>query len=279
MRHKALIGAAALVMAGLAGSLHPAFDSLRIGLPYASLALLLLALTVRGWFRRLGLLLAVAGAVPVAALAWPAADMPTPTLRLLQHNLLYTNAAPTLAARLADQDIATFQEVWASEDTIRALPYDKEICLRRGTASTAVVSRLPVVARGCLDRAQAWMRVRTPAGDVTVLAVHLAWPWPARGGAQHRQIASLSRMIAALPQPVIVAGDFNQVSWSVAVARVAAASQTTVLPGLRPSYWIGGLLPLPIDHVLLPEGWTGSATLAGRHGSDHAAIAARITAP
>ena len=199
-------------------------------------------------------------------------------LRLLQHNLNVANPAPALADRLADADVATLQELpRALAPDFRALRRDGwtiRACGLVRPTGTAVLSRLPVLGSGCLAGAT-WMRVRAPGGDVTVVSVHLFWPWPKR---QAAQLALLLPELAALEGPVVVGGDFNQSPWSAAVSAVAKATGTRVLPGLRLSFPIGPAA-LPIDHVLAPPGWGAAAALGPRAGSDHRAVRAILSSP
>ncbi|MCK0167092.1 endonuclease/exonuclease/phosphatase family protein [Jannaschia sp. S6380] len=275
-----IAGLAALcVLGGLTGHLHPAFDSLGIAMPYAGLGLLALAALLRlGPVPRLAIgAIGVAGLLPVAAAAIGSDPEGRNTLRLLQHNLSIENDAPGLPARVAGHDVVTLQEVQGAASDLADLPAEWVL---RTCGGTAIASRLQRLSDGCLNDGHAWMQVAAPGGPVTVLSLHLHWPWPARGDRQSRQIVRLVPAIRALPRPLVVAGDFNQMPWSDAVARVARAADADVAPGLRVTLSLmDGLAPLPIDHVLIPRNWTAEVERAGRHGSDHVALSARLLRP
>jgi len=272
------------VLAAMAAWWVPAFDSLRIVSPYAAVVILGLAVLGRGLtqgVRWAVLPVAMIGIWPVVDLTWPVANAaPTgATLRLLQHNLYYKNPATDLTARLGDFDIATLQETRGAKVALSALPSGWTVitCAVKTLTQTAVVSRFPALASGCLTNGEAWMRVATPGGDVTIVSLHLVWPWPAGGNAQARQVARLSSDIAALPGPMIVGGDFNQMPWSAATTRIARVSKTRPIDGIRATFIKkNGLVRLPIDHVLVPPDWNARATVTGQNGSDHEAVLAEI---
>ena len=281
----ALGGAAVPIVAALLAPLAPPLDSFGLFLPPA-IALAAFVLSLAAVFLRAGaalvaLVLLVAGglaAVPILGTAPPPDG--AAALRLVQHNLNARNPAPRLVERLADGtvDVATLQEIpRAAGPAFRALRRDgwtiRDCRVVRPTG-TAVLSRLPATASGCLSGG-AWMRVAAPFGEVTVVSIHLYWPWPER---QAAQLAALGPELAALPGPLVIGGDFNQSPWSAAVAEIARASGTRVLPGLRLSFPIGPAA-LPIDHVLAPPGWGATATLGPQAGSDHRAVRATLSPP
>jgi len=78
--------------------------------------------------------------------------------------------------------------------------------------------------------------------------------------------------------PVLVGGGFNAVPWATPEARIVVATRTQVISGLRFSKtMLGGILQLPIDHALVPEGWQAATESGPRPGSDHRPILAYIT--
>lgn len=129
--------------------------------------------------------------------------------------------------------------------------------------------------RGCLAKSRvAWMRVETAEGPVTVASIHQLWPWP-KG--QFWQVERIARDIAALPEPVVIAGDFNNVPWSAAVRAVTRASGGKLAKGLARSF----VFPTPwpqfrIDHVIVPRSATVDARLTPGWGSDHLGVTADI---
>ena len=59
-------------------------------------------------------------------------------------------------------------------------------------------------------------------------------------------------------------------SWGSSVARISSAARATLLGPYQLSYpKFGKLFPLPIDHILVPEGATGTTKVKRLHGSDH----------
>jgi len=63
-------------------------------------------------------------------------------------------------------------------------------------------------------------------------------------------------MLRGLAGPVILADDFNAAPWSHAVAKVAEASRTKMVPGIRMTIDVNAIpwlpsVPIPIDHALL----------------------------
>ncbi len=276
-----VLAACAVVIfsAGL-GHVHPILDSIGIWLVYATSGAALCAAALaalRSWR-----LMALAGLLVVGGLfqLWPhlGSGSPGADLRLRQHNLLYTNDAVGLADRLEGVDVLMLQEVEAAVPVVKALApaWNVTLCGNLGVGAPAILTRLPVVDTGCFDGG-AWVRAETAAGEATFVSLHLRlpWPWP--------QPAQMNRIIgdlASLPRPVVVAGDFNQGAWAHVVARIEAATGTAATPGIKVTHTRRkGLIRMPIDHVLLPEGWTGTADPGARFGSDHAAVTADIDLP
>ncbi len=266
------IGAAAL------GHLHPALDSLGVWLLYgigAAMLCLLIALIGRRWpLAALSTATLATGLAQALPHAGPFTSQPAGDLRLLQHNLNFRNPATDLADRIDDFDLVTLQEVRAAAPRLDSLGPGgaHHLCPGAGR-STAVISRLPVIDRGCVAGG-AWMQVQAAQGPVTILSLHLLWPWPY---GQANQMDRLLPDLRALPRPVIVAGDFNQTPWSASMAKVAAATETQRLGGLASTFtFVGGLARINIDHVLVPERWAGSFTLTPDAISGHLALAAQI---
>lgn len=275
------------IVAAMAGDWVPALDSLRIVSPYVAVAVLLWVVVGMGLSRRTRLAAAtvsVIGLWPVVALSIPGeADLPAgPTIRLLQHNVHFSNPMEDLSSELTGFDIATLQETDSAGVAFASLPpaWTVRTCASPLDVRTAIVSRLDVVATGCFSGGETWMRVRTPGGEVTVVSVHLVWPWPAGGDAQAQQVARLSKEVAPLAGPTIIAGDFNQMPWSAAVADIAKASDTQLTSGVNATFIKkSGYVRLPIDHVLVPRGWDARVAVVGSGQSDHEAVGAVIAVP
>ncbi|CTQ51087.1 endonuclease/exonuclease/phosphatase family protein [Jannaschia donghaensis] len=274
-----LLGCALTVAGAWFGRAHPILDSLGVGLIYGvvvAVGLTVIFGVLRRWPAAIaGLAIVGAG---VAILVPASGDFTTPSMgriALLQHNLLFTNPAPDLLARMADADVVTLQEVSAATDAIASLPSDWTVasCVMSPVTATVVATRWPVRASGCFEGGT-WQRIETPDGPVTFVSLHLYWPWP-KG--QTDQVARLEPDLRALPRPVIVAGDFNQTPWSATAKRITAATDTRFVPGVRITLnQFSGFLRIPIDHVLVPRGGSGRAKIAGAHGSDHQMLIALV---
>ncbi|HEX9792741.1 MAG TPA: endonuclease/exonuclease/phosphatase family protein [Planctomycetota bacterium] len=124
--------------------------------------------------------------------------------------------------------------------------------------------------------------VDTPAGPLRVFGTHAPPPhWrPLRHA---RQLEELATVVAASPEPVVVAGDFNATPWSPRLRQLLRRT------GLRRSgaghgylaTWAPRWFPvtaLPIDHVLVrgPIEARGFAT-GPRQGSDHRSVSADLS--
>jgi endonuclease/exonuclease/phosphatase (EEP) superfamily protein YafD len=275
------------VALGFWGSLHPALDSLGVIRPAvgaAALALVPLAALARARLAaRIALgavLLAAAGTVPYAldlSVTARARDGQAPGLRVVSFNLFFGNDRPeavTAWLRASDADVILLQEAGDRNRPILAALrdlYPAQVWCEFSGGGVAVLSRLPEVARGrdCMFApGLSWLRVRSPAGEVTFASLHLRWPWP---WPQAQQIARLEPRLAALPGPLILAGDFNAMPWSAALSRLARAARAERVPGLLWTRLMPGTpFALPIDHVLADPALAPlAAGLGPELGSDH----------
>jgi len=203
-----------------------------------------------------------------------------------QHNVLFSNPDRTrLIMAIRDQmpTAVTLQELDGRNVTmIKTLAKTHShfhVCeYDSGGVGVFVQEIGPMLGSGCVDTAKlAWVRVDTSAGPVTFVSIHLFWPWP-RG--QFTQVEAYSADIAALPQPVILGGDFNMVPWAASVRQIAVAAEGEVIPGIKPTYHLGGGWPwFRIDHVVAPEGAMARVERLGKLGSDHNGLFARIALP
>lgn len=271
---------------GLLGAYHPAGDSLAVFRPYALAALVFALVGFALWRQRLLTyislgLLAYGGYSLRAQLVSPP---PVAGFSLMQLNILFENDARELAdyARANAPDIITLQEV-----TTRAVPrlaalrpeYPYQvICPFVAARGVAILSKFKFIGaqgEGCVEGAGlVSARIAIPAGEVTVVSLHLNWPWPYD---QATQLAGVLPKLARLKGPVFIGGDFNMVAWSHAVAEVEAATDTRAIGGLRfTKTLLSGLVQLPIDQVLAPANWPASATRGPRLGSDHNSVIAQF---
>ena len=282
----AFASGALVLVGGFLGAYHPAGDSLAVFRPYALAALFFamfgFALWKQKWLTYASLILLAYGGYSLRAqLISPA---PVAGFTLMQHNTLFKNDAHDLVgyAQANAPDIITLQEV-----TTRAVPQLAEmrpeypyqvICPYGPVGGVAILSKYRFIGaqgEGCIEGLGiVSARIDLPAGQVTVVSMHLHWPWP------YGQAAHLKRILpvlAALKGPVFIGGDFNMVTWSHAVAQIEAATDTRTIGGLRFTKTLfSGLVQLPIDHVLGPVNWPASASIGPRLGSDHNSVIAQF---
>jgi len=300
----AILGA--VLALGYGGALHPALDSLALlRLP---LAALVLGLALLPWapgrwrmsFAALALLSLGAWFTPLLSRNTDANQ-----LTLYQKNLWYANPevealAEHILAR--DADVVTLQEVSTRNRRILSLLSERypfqHVCQFSGWAGVAVLSKLPKTdaAPFCsTGRAFAALQVDGRAGPLWVVSTHLPWPYPY---AQIPRISTNRDQLEALSGPVVMAGDFNTVSWSRAVRSVAQSSKTKVVGPQRATLQLdigkaltqrlgargerdeaAGVLGsvtklgLRIDLVLAQS---GDVTREGLWGSDHQSLFAKL---
>ncbi len=134
----------------------------------------------------------------------------------------------------------------------------------------AVASIWPVVegSRICGDLdGMAAMQVKTPAGPIWVISLHLHWPYPHR---QPVQVRRLIPQIEALQGRKIIGGDFNMVPWSATLRRIEAASGSKRIGYPHKTFpMFDGGLRLPIDHTLVPDTRLYQTKMRPLLGSDH----------
>lgn len=183
--------------------------------------------------------------------------------------------------RSVNPDFAAFQEASSKnraliESFADILPYVHYCDANRWTG-TAIASRWPVVrgtANCQVDVRTAYMQVETPKGPLWLVSIHQKWPWP---NEQPKERDVFLSFLRELEGDIIVAGDFNMVPWSHTMQEYERAANASLIPGLRGSlpltwdvFWI------PIDHILLADGFRGSAEMRGFFGSDHRGIVGRF---
>lgn len=272
------------VLAGFAGRIHPIGDSFAaFRLHFGAAAMLFwvwAALSGRLWAERVGgvtACLALGSILWVAV--WPRAQEPEYGIAVFQHNMLFRNETIDAVIAQVEQlnaDIVLLQEVLPEH---RALLEQIETystiqhCDRYAVMNNVILSKWPAMEVGCHNRAS-WAQISTPVGPVTFVSLHLPWPWPA---SQELAVERLIPVLGALPQPVVLGGDYNSAPWSNAVSQLANAADVVSVPGLRltfadPRFWPG----LPIDHIHMPRGWIGAAQMVGQAGSDHRGTFAMI---
>jgi endonuclease/exonuclease/phosphatase (EEP) superfamily protein YafD len=282
-----LVAIAALLAlgGGALGALHPAGDSLAVfRVPLTGLLL------VTGWALRPRVLAWGAMLLAFVGLAWHGGQLyrpdripdRAPDLTLYQQNLLMDRQSSSgfvSAISDASADVLTLQEVSAANlsilETLRG-DYPHQIhCPLEDWLGEAVLSRHPFVPGSafCSRRdGLAGAQIMMPDGPVWVVSLHISWPWP------HGQAVQLDELLPELKHmsgPVVVAGDFNAVSWSYAVKRVGDAVSAKRIGRRFASFNlpIGGM-PIGIDHVL--SNGFGVAKQQAKLGSDHHGAYAKI---
>jgi endonuclease/exonuclease/phosphatase (EEP) superfamily protein YafD len=183
--------------------------------------------------------------------------------------------------RTVAPDFATFQEASSKNRRLidsfeDILPYVHYCDTGRWTG-VAIASRWPVIrgtARCQRDVRAAYMRVETPKGPLWLVSIHQKWPWPSVQPYEKEIFLSFLR---GLQGDVVVAGDFNMVPWSYTMQEYEQAANASLIAGLRGSFpltW--DVFWIPIDHILLADGFYGSAEMRGFFGSDHRGIVGRF---
>lgn len=276
-----------LLAAGFLGAYHPAGDSLTVfRLPLAAAAAVVAGLVWLAGARKvaaLGLLVSLAAAATTVPYIIRDA-VGSHDLTLYQKNVSFRPEDPARMAEdilAAGADIVTLQEI--NRET-RVIPealaeaYPTQVICRFSTVGgPAVLSSWPERPGSgqCFpDEGMAVVGLDTPAGPVTAVSLHLHWPWPY---GQSDQLERLLPRLERLERPVVIAGDFNMVAWSSALARIGAATGTDLVGRARTSFDLG-YLGLAIDHVLAPGG-VGTRAVRGLLGSDHKGIMAEILLP
>lgn len=277
---KLLAGLAAVaLLASYAGRLHPLGDSLAVFRPAFAVVLLIAAALLRGAAGALMLSVSLLALLPIAGQFRPGPDF-SGRMFLYQKNMRFDNSdLDALYADITDfaPAIVTLEEVSEANlpllDMLRPdLPHQL-ICPAHRVGAVAILSAYPMEATDCREGSgYASARVISPDGPVSVVALHLHWPWP---HGQAAQVDALIPVLEALPRPVIVAGDFNMVPWADAPRRIAGATGTRFIRPMEITFMLR-FYPLPIDHVLVPENVAAGQQRRGLDGSDHHGLVARI---
>ncbi|EFL88994.1 endonuclease/exonuclease/phosphatase family protein [Ahrensia sp. R2A130] len=294
----ALIG---LSVSGWFQAVHPLLDTASHFRVLAMLALvvgLIVCLWVRqpGWAVAAGVTIAISATLTAPYLpgfkrgyATPQTAAKFEQLVVVQMNMLFNNPRPEDAGALllgSDADVILLQEVTRKTEVmldILKTRYPHQLsCQTDRFGSVAIVSSLPFLdggLRDCLRReGYAAAQIVWQGKPFTLATFHSRWPYPAGQG---RQMARLRGRFSTLPEPKILAGDFNSTPWSDAVQRVAQWSRTAVLSGLIHSWGPrlagrsnGNPWPmLPIDQTMVSDGvGPVSRQRLESGGSDHFAI-------
>ena len=275
----AALGAAALLAAGYGGSLHPAGDSLSVARPVLAAAVLLCALSARGW--RTGRVLAAGAVLSLAAFAWtrvPVGSAPGEVV-LYQKNMLFGGSvgeAFIADVRASGADVVTLQEV-SRANLARLAPLEDAYPHRLDCMGVALLSRWPLEQTACDGRGGLAMAVVDRGGQrFRVASIHLSWPWPWPQQPMVRRM--VERHLAGTGDlPLVIAGDFNMVPEGTILHWMARGTGTRRIGHAPRTYSVLGY-PLAIDHVLATGG-RGAVETRPRLGSDHFGLLARIDLP
>lgn len=204
---------------------------------------------------------------------------------LYQKNLLWNGTSPDLLAQAilaSGADFVTLQEVSehntaVTEGLRSTYPY-KIACSSQGNGGIMIMSRF------ALSQSEAGCRVadglilaQADLSDGTQLwigSIHLNWPYPFD---QARQLPGIFSALEALDAPVVIGGDFNMVPWGSAVRRIIRAADGARVGGYWTTYpGFGWLVPLAIDHVVIPKSAMGRLLVEPLWGSDHYGLLLRF---
>lgn len=285
----ALIGC--LAFAGsFAGALHGLGDSLAVFRVQIGLATLIPLVLLRALGVRRAIWVAAVLVLAVLPPVWrqvgpqPGAQAQAAGITVYQKNMLYRlrDLAPLIAdVRAVAPDILTLQEVTPANAAIVAEVGDilptRLVCGFARVGAVAIAARWNAIegTARCVDpHGLGMVRVEAPDGPLWLVSLHLHWPWP---HGQANQVAILREELEKLDGPVVLAGDFNMVPWAHSYRAIARASRTAGIGRAVNSFpRYGPFLPLPIDHVLGPQGMHGATALRPLLGSDHHGVVARF---
>lgn len=221
-------------------------------------------------------------------------------IRIVSANLRYGRADAAAVVGLAAQhaDILAVQELTPEKaDLISAAGIDEVmphqvLRAREGPAGVGIWSRYPLTADAEYD--EFWLglitaRVRIPGlpAEATVATTHMSAPWPEPISGWRDDLARLAVVLgkvgASAPGPVILAGDLNATPDVLEFRRLLrdgyhdAAEQAGA--GLTRTHPADIVIPpvFAVDHILIRGGTATSAHTLPLSGSDHRALAVRIT--
>lgn len=200
-------------------------------------------------------------------------------IKMMQYNLRFDNKNMDKVQKFLINnpvDIATFQEVTlAHKEKLEALkpqyPY-QEYCQFMSVGGTMILSKFPFTDKGnCLQGdGLVWREVDAQGKKISLVSLHLHWPYP---HGQYEQVTLLSKELARIHSSKVIAGDFNAAPWSHTVERIATASNTDIVDGVRWSIRVDTPVMgvwLPIDHILVSDDLIVNEIKAGENlGSDH----------
>jgi endonuclease/exonuclease/phosphatase (EEP) superfamily protein YafD len=287
---------------GFFGQVHPALDAFshfRMHLAVLMIVAAVPSLFFGLWREGLMSIVLASTALSTVLPALPppaaqAAELGTQAeYKLMQLNLRYDNPDQTDVLRLIaheSPDVLTLQEVstlWRPR--LKAIearyPYTIYCGNRSHIGGVAILSRRPFAFGStpqCVGSIMGLARIDFGGRSAIITAIHLDWPWPYW---QAANVGQARPYFERLQGPMIIAGDFNAVSWSQTLKNITGASKTHPVEGLRPSWLVNGTLAhvarwigLPIDHILVSdEISTRSVETLPVVGSDHLPLLLRFS--
>lgn len=211
-------------------------------------------------------------------------------LRVMSYNLWWLNRSPEkarAAVRSSGADVVLLIESAGRMRSVAAglrdlYPY-QALC----PCGLSILSRYPIrddyVRRDTRPGPQTvpainWAVLDTPAGEVTVMGLHMQWP--TKPDLQRLEQAALLKEAAPFDRrSLIVMGDFNSTPWSVFLKRqdqlFGMERRTRGLPTWparlpTKDQWRAPFPFMPIDHVYAGKAWrTLSVRRGPSGGSDH----------
>lgn len=312
----ALAGLGTISLAPFLWRLEPRFVALVPAAPQFAVAALLLALGFLLLKSRKGALLALVVALSNVAQLWPslgdfspgveAQAGAVPPLKIISFNLWYNNQDPEATlAYLAESGadviglVETTPELKAALAPLKAVyPYGIDCVDRDPTCEIMLLSKHPLKNPYAGRIEGRWPYVAEAelawsGHPVTIAMTHISWPFllpvhvtPDRAEfpdvprlTQSLQAANLARHVNALPQDLILMGDFNSASWSAMQQAFRASTGLENRGHYLPSWptYAWPILRLPIDQVFVRgEGRVTAMRLGPSVGSDHLPIEAEI---
>lgn len=263
---------------------------------WLALPAIALALTARQW-----LLAAVAvAAVMVGSLiqiayyvgGTPAAG--AAQLTVLQANLRLGSADPDAVVRLVQVqhvDLLATEELTVSEEQrllaagIGGLLPHRFTSPGAGGSGEGIWSRFPLTDERSVPGFELGVlhaRVAAPSGSLIFAVVHLLPPYPYPSKEWLSETSRLRSVLDSLPEPAVVAGDFNATVDHVQFRRLlthgyadgARQAGAGYLPTYPADRWFGPVIG--IDHVLTRAAGVTSVFTVDLPGSDHRGVLARV---
>ena len=303
------LGVVTLAVLALFGFAVPEFDLLNHGqiflLPGTVIALLILAIALRGWWHSAAIIYGFVGLAASANVMLPetiAAMQPRPaapetgTITMMTHNLFglnYEMEKVTAAIFAEDPDIIVLQEYFGEQAgelhplLLASYPYYAR-CRGGKRANLGLYSRIPFEqvqdgacpnnAYGTTRTAHILAKFQTRDGkSFSVITTHMDWPIPV--SRQHEQLNALSAVVDKIEGPMILAGDFNATAWSYSlrdfVTKNGFVRETLNMLTFPMSWfyfdaWRPTIPFLPLDHVMTRGGIVVHDIQRGRPtASDH----------